>query len=281
MHVKLLVPEIDKKKWSEDFINYMTDANLVDKNLEDICPGGNSPQLINKIKYHNSIPELDRFLAFCRYFVCPPDEFLSAIPKWVECEVDDISCFHVTGKIGDTYYITPSNKKNKPRKYKELTEEPDPKQFSTFKKYGTDYNQIEKVEENEGKILYRFPHVKWEETKVRINSLLEQYHLKDSAKLNCIFQYKSNESTRRLINGDQYWGLENIYKLSWIFNKPIEDFLVIEYHDVTHESVFDFETYQKYFKDISPIDVWKMAGDLCGKNFAFARFIRKFNNRYK
>ena len=33
--------------------------------------------------------------------------------------------------------------------------------------------------------------------------------------------------------------MKDLYKLSWIFNKTIEDLLVIDYYEETHESVFD------------------------------------------
>ena len=109
MHVKFLVPEIDRKKWSEEFKRYVDTRGFTINDLSNISAEPNSAQIINKIKHNGTIPTLDRFLAICRFFVWAPDRFLTPIPKWVECEVDDISCFNIAGKIGVNFKILDKN----------------------------------------------------------------------------------------------------------------------------------------------------------------------------
>ena len=282
MHVKFLVPEIDRKKWSEDFKRYVDTRGFTINDLSNISAEPNSAQIINKIKHNGTIPTLDRFLAICRFFVWTPDRFLTPIPKWVECEVDDISCFNIAGKIGDTYYVTPSYSKDKPNEIKELSKEPDPSDFSRFSMPGTKYFKDEIVNKKKGTYNYRFPIVNDEKTKERINGLLEKYHLKDMEKLRCIFEYKTIESSRRLlkIKNGQNWDLKNVYKLSWIFNKPIEELLVIEYQEATCESVFSIETYLEFYEP-DPNEVWNIADEYTGKDHASIRLLQKYTNRNK
>ena len=82
-------------------------------------------------------------------------------------------------------------------------------------------------------------------------------------KLRCIFEYKTIESSRRLlkIKNGQNWDLKNVYKLSWIFNKPIEELLVIEYQEATCESVFSIETYLEFYEP-DPDEVWVSADEI-------------------
>ena len=51
--------------------------------------------------------------------------FLSPLPKWIECEIDDISKFSVLGKFNDVYYIAPNYKENSEscKKIPELSED--------------------------------------------------------------------------------------------------------------------------------------------------------------
>ncbi len=282
MHVKFLVPEIDKKKWSEDFTKKVESRGFTFNDLRNISAEPNSAQIIYKIKHNETIPTLDRFLGICRFFVLPPERFLTPIPKWVDCEVDDISCFNITGKIGDTYYVTPSFSKYYTSKNIEFSKEPDPSDFSDFSIPGPRYLKNEIVNKKKGTYTYRFPSVNDKRTKERINGLLEQYHLKDMEKLRCIFEYKTIESARRLLKTEngQNWDLKNVYKLSWIFNKPIEELLVIDYHEETQESVFDLETYLEFYEP-DPNEVWNMADEYTGKDHASIRLLQKYTNRNK
>ena len=54
-----------------------------------------------------------------------------------------------------------------------------------------------------------------------------------------MFEYNQKESFRRREKQTQTWTLENLYKLSWIFSKPIEELIVLNFHEETHESLFD------------------------------------------
>ena len=73
MHVKFLVPEIDRKKWSEDFKRYVDTRGFTINDLSNISAEPNSAQIINKIKliievlddlkYNVNIPmEFDKFI---------------------------------------------------------------------------------------------------------------------------------------------------------------------------------------------------------------------------
>ena len=100
-----------------------------------------------------------------------PDCLLSPKPKWIACEIDDISKFHVLGKFNDVYYITPSYKYS--FEYKKiisiLSEEPVPEKYSDFHLYGTRYEDFET--HYKGKIIYRFPCINDEQTHKLIKKL--------------------------------------------------------------------------------------------------------------
>ena len=47
-------------------------------------------------------PTLDRFLTLCHFFGRLPENYLPAIPKWIECEIDDIfGHFGFTNETGN------------------------------------------------------------------------------------------------------------------------------------------------------------------------------------
>ena len=114
------------------------------------------------------------------------------------------------------------------QKIPELSEEPKPESFCDFHLYGTEYDDTEKY--HKGKIIYRFPKVNDVETSKKIANLLAEYNISKD-QLQILLEYNQKESIRLRENNTRPWNLENIYKFSWIFNKPIEELLAIDYHE--------------------------------------------------
>lgn len=253
MKAKFLIPEIDKKRFAENLSEEMRISKLELKSLTEIGIEEVSTASIWQYREGKKFPTINRFLTLCRFFLTAPDVFLSPIPKWVECEIDDISKFSVLGKFNNVYYIAPNYKENSEsskilrrlfgksyskyfQKISELSEEPKSEDFCDFHLYGTKYDDIEKY--HEGKIIYRFPKVNDVETSKKIANLLSEYNISKD-QLQILLEYNQKESIRLRENNTRPWNLENIYKFSWIFNKPIEELLAIDYHEETHESLFN------------------------------------------
>lgn len=238
MKAKFLIPEIDKKRFAENLSEEMRRSKLELKSLTEIGVEEVSTASIWQYREGKKFPTINRFLTLCRFFTTAPDVFLSPLPKWIECEIDDISKFSVLGKFNDVYYIAPNYKENSEscKKIPELSEEPKPESFCDFHLYGTEYDDTEKY--HEGKIIYRFPKVNDVETSKKIANLLSEYNISKD-QLQILLEYNQKESIRLRENNTRPWNLENIYKFSWIFNKPIEELLAIDYHEETHESLFD------------------------------------------
>ena len=253
MKAKFLIPEIDKKRFAENLSEEMRRSKLELKPLTEIGVEEVSTASIWQYREGKKFPTINRFLTICRFFLTAPDVFLSPLPKWIECEIDDVSKFSVLGKFNDVYYIAPNYKENSEsskilrrlfgksyskyfQKIPELSEEPDPASFFCFHFYGTKYDDTEKY--HKGKIIYRFPKVNDVETSKKIANLLAEYNISKD-QLQILLEYNQKESIRLRENNTRPWNLENIYKFSWIFNKPIEELLAIDYHEETHESLFD------------------------------------------
>ena len=244
MKAKFLIPEIDKKRFAENLSEEMRRSKLELKSLTEIGVEEVSTASIWQYREGIKFPTINRFLTLCRFFTTAPDLFLSPIPKWVECEIDDISKFSVLGKFNDVYYIAPNYKENSESKIPELSEEPKPESFFDFHLYGTEYDDTEK--HHEGKIIYRFPKVNDVETSKKIANLLSEYNIsKDQLKI--LLEYNQKESIRLREKNNRPWNLENIYKFSWIFNKSIEELLAIDYHEETHESLPDPLIFLKHY----------------------------------
>lgn len=261
MKAKFLIPEIDKKRFAENLSEEMRISNLELKSLTEIGVEEVSTASIWQYREGKKFPTINRFLTLCRFFLTAPDVFLSPIPKWIECEIEDISKFSVLGKFNDVYYIAPNYKENSESskilsrlfgksylKYfqiiPELSEEPNPESFFDFHLYGTKYDDTEKY--HEGKIIYRFPKVNDVETSKKIANLLSEYNISKD-QLQILLEYNQKESIRLRENNTRPWNLENIYKFSWIFNKPIEELLVIDYHEETHESLFNVVLFIEHY----------------------------------
>lgn len=254
MSVKFLVPEINKERWAEEFKYQMSIRELKSKDLSDIGAETNYEQKINKFK-NGSIPSIDCFLTLCRFFNLPPDSFLFAKPKWVECDIDfgdtGISLNRWLGWLGDVYYVIPFNENKSEGKksrgsvsaYKVtlFDKEPSPSKFSNFHLYGTKYDLNERVDE--GKVIYRFPYVSKEETSKKIFSLLEKYKISNK-QIQTLLGLSSQSLTNRK-NQSQEWTIQDIYKLSWLLNMPFESLIEIEYREETHESLFDPIVYMR------------------------------------
>ena len=253
MKAKFLIPEIDKKRFAENLSEEMRRSKLELKSLTEIGVEEVSTASIWQYREGIKFPTINRFLTLCRFFTTAPDLFLSPIPKWVECEIDDVSKFSVLGKFNDVYYIAPNYKDKSEsskilrglfgksyskyfQKLPELSEEPKPESFCDFHLYGTEYDDTEKY--HEGKIIYRFPTVNDVETSKKIANLLSEYNISKD-QLQILLEYNQKESIRLRENNTRPWNLENIYKFSWIFNKPIEELLAIDYHEETYESLFN------------------------------------------
>ena len=253
MKAKFLIPEIDKKRFAENLSEEMRRSKLELKSLTEIGVEEVSTASIWQYREGIKFPTINRFLTLCRFFTTAPDLFLSPIPKWVECEIDDISKFSVLGKFNNVYYIAPNFKENSESKIPELSEEPNPESFFNLHLYGTEYDDTEK--HYEGIIIYRFPKVNDVETSKKIANLLSEYNISKD-QLQILLEYNQKESIRLRENNTRPWNLENIYKFSWIFNKPIEELLAIDYHEETHESLFNVASFiEHYVPDEN--EIWK------------------------
>lgn len=270
MKAKFLIPEIDKKRFAENLSKEMRISKLELKSLTEIGVEEISTASIWQYRKGKKFPTINRFLTLCRFFLTAPDVFLSPIPKWIECEIDDISKFSVLGKFNNVYYIAPNYKENSEsskilrrlfgksylkyfQKILELSEEPKPESFCDFHLYGTEYDDTEKY--HKGKIIYRFPKVNDVETSKKIANLLAEYNISKD-QLQILLEYNQKESIRLRENNTRPWNLENIYKFSWIFNKPIEELLAIDYHEETHESLFDPVLFLEHYVP-EENDVWE------------------------
>ena len=243
MKVKFLVPEIDRERFSKRFSNERKTCFVNPKDLSDIGKENNLIESIYMYMEGKRFPTLDRFLTICRFFGKSPEDFLPAIPKWIECEIDNISQFSVLGKINQTYYLAPHDACNKFHKRnisynskekvvieKELFEEPDPLFFSDFQLFVISTHKRE----------HRLPCVNIDKTDLRIKNLLNSYGLNSVNILTQLLEYPQPESARRLLKNDQHWAgksPDNIFKLSWILDIPFEDLLGIDYHQSDEASL--------------------------------------------
>ncbi|GEM_PF-1690664 len=247
MKAKFLVPEIDTKRWAEDFKEQIRLYDLKSKNLKDISAWPNSEQRINKFK-NGAIPTIDSFLALCRFFNRPPDVLLRPIHKWVECEIDrsidDFLPFRILGQYEGTYYIVPNYKVYDScaefilgEKIKSLKKEPDPARYSDYHQRGTKYDLDNRVVE--GKIIYHFPSLNEEKTSAKIFSILEKRGLSNKQVQTLLGLSPQSLANRKKVR--QAWTIKDIYKLSWILNLRFEDLLEIDYLDkkTTRKSLFD------------------------------------------
>lgn len=244
MKVKFLVPEIDKARWAKKFKEELNIFKLKSKELSEIGAETICPQRINKYK-NGAIPKIDTFLTICRFFTSSPDVILSANPKWIECEInckiEDFPPERVFGVFHDTYYIVPSykayeNKYNYVTFVRRLREEPDSSQYSDFHFYGTKYDSYESVVK--GKIVYHIPYVNGEKTSKKIFSFLDEYKFSDK-QLVTLLDLNNPQSITNRRNNKTEWTISDIYKLSWILNKPFEDLIEIDFHEETRESLFN------------------------------------------
>ena len=97
MKAKFLIPEIDKKRFAENLSEEMRRSKLELKSLTEIGVEEVSTASIWQYREGKKFPTINRFLTLCRFFLTAPDVFLSPLPKWIECEIDDISKFSVLG----------------------------------------------------------------------------------------------------------------------------------------------------------------------------------------
>lgn len=249
MKAKFLVPEIDRGRWAEEFNKELKIRKLKSKQLKNIGSTSISEQNINSIKKKLAIPKIESFLPICRFFVRPPDIFLQANPKWIECEIDDVSKFSVLGKIDDTYYISPFRKN-----IEEMPYEPNPAIFSDCHLYGTEYDSFEEV--IEGKILYHIPYFNSEKTSEKILALLKEYNLSNKQIQKLLELSPQSVTNRKRKEIKQGWTTKDIYKLSWILNMPFEELLVIDYHDEIRESLFDPIVFLEHY--VSDVEEWEV-----------------------
>lgn len=245
MKVKFLVPEIDKVRWAKKFKKEIQLYELKSKELSEIGSEVISEQRINKYK-NGTIPKIDAFLTICRFFTSTPDVILSANPKWIECEVDckieDFLPERVFGVFQDTTYIVPSYKVYErnynfvPRIIRHLLKEPNPSKYSNFHLYGTEYDSYESVVE--GKVIYHIPYVNGEKTSKKIFSFIDECKFSDKQLVTLLGLNNQQSISNRRYNKNE-WTISDIYKLSWILNKPFEELLEIDFHEETRESLFN------------------------------------------
>lgn len=235
MKVKFLVPEIDRKRWSETFSKKMKLFSLDDNDLTDIGLAPLLRQSIYDYRHMDRIPYLDTFLTICCFFGMHPEEFLFAKPKWIECDVKDISKFSLLGKVEETYYVAPREvcdfyNRTFDRTFNEnLLKEPDPLFFSNFQ-LSRPFTYTRQQ---------RLPSIDIDKTDLKIEELLNDSSLYTIKTLTKLLGYPQEESARRLINHKQNWAgkhPDNLFKLSWILDKRFEELLVINYNEPDKES---------------------------------------------
>ena len=253
MKLKFLVPEIDKVRWAKKFKKEIQLYELKSKELSEIGSEIISEQRINKYK-NGTIPKIDAFLTICRFFTSTPDVILSANPKWIECEIDckieDFLPERVFGVFKDTTYIVPSYKAYE-RKFnfvpliiRHLLKEPNSSKYSNFHFYGTEYDSYESVVE--GKVIYHIPYVNGEKTSKKIFSFIDEYKFSDK-QLVTLLGLNNQQSISNRRNYKNEWTISDIYKLSWILNKPFEELLEIDFHEETRESLFNPIVYLEHY----------------------------------
>ena len=260
MKVKFLVPEIDRNRFSESLKYRMDWFKKSSKDLTNIGSESYTEQNIYKYK-KGSIPSIDRFLTICRYLLTPPDEFLSPIPKWIECEINnnDILKFPLIGQIDDTYYVAPPKvypweilTNYKISSFEELPEEPSPESYRDFHLYVRREDSF--VICDNDKYIYRFPRVDDEKTSKKIFEILENYNLSTKQLMILLgFSSPADITNRKAkiknTSKGQSWTIKDIYKLSWILNKPFEEFLEFkpnEQEEETRNVPFDVVFYLEH-----------------------------------
>lgn len=259
MKLKILVPEIDKEKWSKLFKEKYKELKKSPNDMKLFKIINISHQEINGIKNNNVLPNINAFLSICHFFSLAPDYCLFANPKWIECnakiDIEDIPRERILGKFEDTYYIGPYYDPYPSRpeyfgfeknRIKILLKEPDESSFDNF-------HLLEKfdfkVQNNGNKVIYKLPQVDDQKTSEKINAFLQQNNISDEI-LQTLLGYKQPESIRSFKKGKNPWPLHQLYKLSWILNTQIEELLVINYQ----ENEYTIQNYQEENNKTKKID---------------------------
>ena len=86
--------------------------------------------------------------------------------------------------------------------------------------------------------IYHIPYVNGEKTSKKIFSLLDEYKFSDK-QLTTLLGLNNPQSITNRRNNNTEWTISDIYKLSWILNKPFEDLIEIDFHEETRESLFN------------------------------------------
>ena len=101
---------------------------------------------------------------------------------------------------------------------------------------GTKYDSYESVVE--GKVIYHIPYVNGEKTSKKIFSFIDECKFSDK-QLVTLLGLNNQQSISNRRNYTNEWTISDIYKLSWILNKPFEDLIEIDFHEETRESLFN------------------------------------------
>lgn len=255
MKVKFLVPEIDRKRFSEELSYKRKLHELELKDFERTGIKENTESIISQYCTGKKFPTMWNFISICRFLNTPPDYFLFAKPKWIECDLDDISYFSVLGKHNDTYYIVPS-KGESAFLYRctfsinnELKEEPDPNIFSDLSIYGTRYDFGQK--RKDGIVTYKHPVINEQKTSDKIFSLLKDINFSEEQVQKLLSLSASSINNRRNIKYNN-WTIKDLYKLSLILNRPFEDFLELEESNEQTDSIFDDDLFLEQCEEWSP-----------------------------
>ncbi len=269
MKVKFLVPAIDKKKFASELRWIKEYQELEYKDFANSGIEKYNPQSVYNYmkgtKKGIQFPSMNRFLCICKFLSRTPDDILSANPKWIECEMDDISKFMVLGKVlgkdEDTYYVRPFDPHScyafgvQPKGYEInddlpaweychmnniLLKEPKPKYYSHFHFDDTVHNDFifnGTKSIKDGKITYYIPYIDDEKTAAVIQGYLSEYNI-TRKQLEILLGLNQETSIQTREKKKQPWTLEDIYKLSWILNLPMEKLIVVNYLDETREALF-------------------------------------------
>lgn len=248
MKTYFVIPEINVEAISKKISKALKSEAVSRQELKNLNDQEISSTSANNYAKFIDVPRINRFLSLCRKLVYTPDALLSPTPTLVECD------------------ITKNEDKFPWKKEAIINGEKCHLVFPYWNGFsnedGTDYCQIDFSKEfditpfyryqiparftadllrtKDDKILYQVPLIKDEETRNKINALLEEYGITNE-QLQLLFGLKKNQrqTVYNLRKGVQYWSVKYIYKLTWILSMAFEDIIEIKLSDETLESFRD------------------------------------------
>lgn len=251
-----IVPDIDKEQFGSNLKKIRLAFEMKQKDLSIINRGDISEQTVSQWESGKKLPAIETFLNLCHFFTISPDKLLFAKVKVINLELREqfaqryIRIINTmtenkdgTIDFGEEYIYYPEKygKCHFPyfdhAEYLNLTYE------ECIQGYIHDLNatHLDSNHFYEGQVVWPKHRIQQfyclvddDKTRDKINSLLKDYKVSDDT-LQALLSFKSIESIRRLKRGDQKWGIDLLYQLSWILDMPFEDLLVYKPLDYTQE----------------------------------------------